>query len=93
MTFDIYAREIHEITFSARIVEGVDDDGEYFPEAVQVEGVSFLTVSAIVDIAQEAVNSYFGSYTHGYVVVRPSNWSNLSDIERADYRVSVRKVG
>lgn len=66
-------RETHEITFSAQLVEELDDDGGFEPIAVIVNGASFLAASAITDIAQETVNSYFGSYDHKYLALRPDS--------------------
>lgn len=66
-------RETHEISFSARIVETLDDDGGFEPAQVIITGASFLAASAITDIAQETVNSYFGSYDHKYLALRPDS--------------------
>lgn len=93
MVLDIHARETHEITIGATLVEGVDDDGQYYPEAVIVSGASFLQSSAIADIAQETINSYYGSYSHGYKALRPTDWAGLTEDEREDYRVTVEKKG
>lgn len=85
--------EVHEITISARVIEEPDDDGGFEPVGVTVSGASYLAPSAIVDIAQEAVNSYFGSYVHGYMAIRPNDWPDLTDIEKDKYTVKIEKRG
>lgn len=80
-------RETHEITFSAQIVEGPDDDGGFEPVAVIVNGASFLDASAITDIAQETLNSYFGSYDHKYLALRP----DIEYYKQESARISILK--
>lgn len=88
---DIHAREVHEITISARIVEAPDDDGGFEPVGVTVTGASYLAPSALVEIAQEAVNSYFGSYEHGYDAVRPRDWPYITEDQKDNYTVKIEK--
>ena len=84
-------REVHEISISARIVEEPDSDGGWEPVGVTVTGACYLAPSAIVDIATEAVNSYYGSYEHGYLALRPHDWSYLTQDQKDNYTVKVEK--
>lgn len=58
-----------QITIRAKVIEKIED-GLGFPEKVRVTGAEALTAAAVWEIAQEAVNSHFGSYSHGYHCVR-----------------------
>jgi hypothetical protein len=52
-----------QITIRARVNEKITD-GTGVPESVTVTGAGFLVPDCIRAIAQEAVDSYYGSYNH-----------------------------
>lgn len=61
------------IKIEARLNEDVDAEGVGFPTSVTITGAGFLAPSAITDIAQEAVRSYFGEAFPDYVAIRPDS--------------------
>lgn len=64
---------MHQIKIVARLNEGVDSEGVGFPESVTITGAGFLDPSAITDIAQEVVRSYYGTNHPNYIAIRPDS--------------------
>lgn len=64
---------MHQIKIVARLNEGVDSEGVGFPRSVEITGAGFLDASAVTDIAQEAVRSYYGETFPVYVAMRPDS--------------------
>lgn len=60
-----------------------DQGYESEPVSVTVSGAGFLQASAVVDIAQEALDSHFGlpSGQHRYMAVRPYDVGDVTVVE------------
>lgn len=64
---------MHQLKIVARLNEGVDAEGVGFPRSVEITGAGFLAPSAITDIAQEVVRSYYGEPHPNYIAMRPDS--------------------
>lgn len=82
------------LTIRARVKEAVRANGVGYPESVTVTGAAALQRSSVRDIAQEAIDSMYGSYESGYRAFIPqTEWDRAQHTDAADnFTVSVREV-
>lgn len=68
------------ITVRARLTEKINKDGIGSPKSVFLTGAQFLSREAAYEFAQEAVDSAYGSYEHGYIaVISIDRWNEYRD--------------
>lgn len=77
-------------TIRARVTEAVKD-GVGFPTHVTVTGAGFLQGSAVLDIAQHAVDDQYGEYGTGFLATMDrSDWYQAQKNGTADnYKLTV----
>lgn len=64
-------------------------DGE--PESVTITGAYMLASSAIADMAQEAVDSFLGTFRHRYVALRVEDWHDMDEDQKSNVTVTLHK--
>lgn len=67
---------MNTVTIRANATEGVNPNtGEGYPVNVRFQGGKFLSGSAALEIAQEAVDTIYGEYASGYLAtINYSEW-------------------
>lgn len=74
-----------QITIRARVNEKVNEDGVGYPWSVTVTGASAFDFDTVRSIAQEAIHSYYGSYTSNrYAVLSRDAWQEAKKNDSAD---------
>lgn len=67
-----------QITIRAKVNEKVTKDGVGYPDSVTVTGADALSADTVREIAQEAINSQYGTYESGRIVsLGYSEWERI----------------
>lgn len=80
----------NSFTITAETVISHPETGEPFVSAVRLTGVSFAHPETIRDIAQEAIDSTYGSTNHRRVAIfTHEDWQNMRRSEPSSIQVPV----